>query len=89
VDEWVDGLLVGSGRVCAVVLPVIKGRGWLEDEDRLGERVSALGEELEELDRDGSEDEGEVEEVDGGRRGSDDDRSDHIRNDDSDMDEGD
>jgi pre-mRNA-splicing factor 38A len=96
VDEWVDGLLVSSGRVCAVVLPVIKGRGFLEDEDRLEERVSLLGEELEELDREGSEEgvgerrwsgsEGEVEEVEERR---DDERSRHERSDDEDMDDGD
>lgn len=70
-DEWVDGLLVPSGRVCAVVLPVIRGRGVLEDEDRLEERVSLLGEELEDLDRDGGSgsDEGEVEELGSRRNG--------------------
>jgi pre-mRNA-splicing factor 38A len=74
VDEFVDELLMGS-RVCATPLPKIHPRAFLEDEDRLEERVSALGEELDELDREGDgddeeegrlgsgSDEGEVEEI--------------------------
>jgi len=49
VDQFVDDLLV-KGRVCATTLPKINPRGFLEDEDRLEPRQSALGEELEELD---------------------------------------
>jgi pre-mRNA-splicing factor 38A len=98
VDEWVDALLVPTGRVCAVVLPVIKSRGFLEDEDRLEERVSPLGEEIGDLDGSESGSEGEVEEVDGGRRNGrrsgssseEEERSDRdVRSQDGDMDEGD
>ena len=81
VDEFIDDLLVKS-RVCATTLPKINPRTFLEDEDRLEPRESALGEELEELDRDDDEEhangdasEGEVEEVElngNGRRSSDD-----------------
>ncbi|KAK5133225.1 hypothetical protein LTR08_008060 [Meristemomyces frigidus] len=64
VDDFVDDLLV-KGRVCATTLPKVNPRGFLEDEGKLEERVSALGEELEEMDEDsgGDESEGEVEEV--------------------------
>lgn len=81
-DQFIDDLLVKS-RVCATTLPKINPRTFLEDEDRLEPRESALGEELEELDRDDEEDDGngssdgEVEEVSAngyangnGRRGS-------------------
>ncbi|CZT24850.1 related to PRP38-like splicing factor [Ramularia collo-cygni] len=81
-DQFVDDLLVKS-RVCATTLPKINPRTFLEDEDRLDPRESALGEELEELDRDDEEEDGdkssdgEVEEVSmngqangHGRRGS-------------------
>jgi pre-mRNA-splicing factor 38A len=66
-DQFIDDLLVKS-RVCATTLPKINPRTFLEDEDRLEPRESALGEELEELDRsdeeeDGSGSDGEVEEV--------------------------
>ena len=49
VDQFVDDLLTKS-RVCATTLPKINPRLFLEDEDRLEPRISALGEELEELD---------------------------------------
>jgi pre-mRNA-splicing factor 38A len=65
VDEFVDDLLV-KGRVCATSLPKINPRGWLEDEERLEPRVSALGEELDELE---DEDEGDGEEEDDGSEG--------------------
>lgn len=64
-DQFVDELLV-KGRVCATTLPKMNPRTFLEDEDRLEPRESALGEELEELDREDEEEEeseGEVEEV--------------------------
>jgi len=62
VDQLVDDLLV-KGRICATTLPKINPRGFLEDEDRLEPRESALGDELEELD---AESEGEQREgVDG------------------------
>ena len=51
VDQFVDDLLVKS-RVCATTLPKINPRLFLEDEDRLEARVSALGDELDELDDD-------------------------------------
>ena len=51
VDEFIDDLLVKT-RVCATTLPKINPRLFLEDEDRLEPRVSALGEELEALDED-------------------------------------
>lgn len=66
VDEFIDDLLLKT-RVCATTLPKINPRTFLEDEDRLEPRESALGDELEELDREEEEDEevseGEVEEV--------------------------
>nr|POF05872.1 pre-mrna-splicing factor 38 [Quercus suber] len=65
VDEFVDDLLV-KGRVCATTLPKINPRTFLEDEDRLEPRISALGDELDTLDEGDMEDdgsEGEVEEV--------------------------
>ncbi|KAK3676277.1 hypothetical protein LTR78_004028 [Recurvomyces mirabilis] len=67
VDDFIDDLLLKS-RVCATTLPKINPRLFLEDEDRLEPRISALGGELEELDgEDEEEDEsnGEVEEVNG------------------------
>lgn len=70
-DEFIDDLLVKS-RVCATTLPKINPRTYLEDEGRLEERVSPLGEELDELDRDDEEDErsdGEVEEVEANGNG--------------------
>ncbi|KAK1083749.1 hypothetical protein LTR48_006036 [Friedmanniomyces endolithicus] len=63
VDEFVDDLLVKS-RVCATTLPKLNPRLFLEDEDKLEPRVSALGEELEELDGSDGESDGEVEVVD-------------------------
>ncbi|KAK3702218.1 hypothetical protein LTR37_015050 [Vermiconidia calcicola] len=54
VDQFVDDLLTKS-RVCATTLPKINPRLFLEDENRLEPRVSALGEELEELDHDDEE----------------------------------
>ena len=63
VDEFVDGLLT-KGRVCATTLPKVNPRAFLEDEGKLEERVSALGEELDELDAEsGSDGEDAVEEV--------------------------
>jgi pre-mRNA-splicing factor 38A len=60
VDEFIDDLLVKT-RVCATTLPKMNPRAWLEDEDRLEPRESALGDELEELDRgEESGSEGEV-----------------------------
>ncbi|OQN98001.1 hypothetical protein B0A48_16306 [Cryoendolithus antarcticus] len=65
VDEFVDDLLCKT-RVCATTLPKINPRGFLEDEDRIEARVSALGEELEEMggsegkDGDGVEEVGEM-----------------------------
>lgn len=64
-DDFIDDLLQKS-RVCATTLPKINPRLFLEDEDRLEPRVSALGDELDELDNDHSADngsEGEVEDV--------------------------
>lgn len=61
VDQFVDDLLV-KGRVCATTLPKINPRLFLEDEERLEPRVSALGEELEE-----EEEEEEVDDDDGER----------------------
>ncbi|KAK4502920.1 hypothetical protein PRZ48_006347 [Zasmidium cellare] len=65
-DEFIDDLLV-KNRVCATTLPKINPRTFLEDEGKLEERVSPLGEELDELDRDdddeGERSEGEVEEL--------------------------
>ena len=52
VDQFVDNLLVKT-RVCATTLPKLNPRLFLEDEDRLEPRVSALGVELEEMDEDG------------------------------------
>ncbi|EMC98726.1 hypothetical protein BAUCODRAFT_378971 [Baudoinia panamericana UAMH 10762] len=65
VDEFIDDLLI-KGRLCATTLPKINPRLFLEDEDRLEPRESALGEELEELDRDDEADESEVEMVTNG-----------------------
>ena len=64
-DEFIDDLLT-KNRICATTLPKINPRTFLEDEDRLEPRESALGDELDELDNDEEEDdgtEGEVEEV--------------------------
>lgn len=66
VDEFVDDLLVKS-RVCATTLPKINPRLFLEDEERLEPRISALEDELEELDRSESGSDGEIEEVGDGR----------------------
>ena len=68
VDQFTDDLLV-KNRVCATTLPKINPRVFLEDEDRLEPRESALGEELEELNGDDgqnstSDSEGETQEVD-------------------------
>jgi len=71
VDDFIDDLLLKS-RVCATTLPKINPRLFLEDEDRLEPRISALGEELEELDREDDDDDGkdsEVEEADGHANG--------------------
>ncbi|KAI6867767.1 hypothetical protein KC318_g18593 [Hortaea werneckii] len=68
VDEFIDDLLIKS-RVCATTLPKINPRLFLEDEDRLEPRESALGEELEELDNEDEQhgaSEGEVEELENG-----------------------
>jgi pre-mRNA-splicing factor 38A len=67
VDEFIDDLLIKT-RVCATTLPKINPRLFLEDEDRLEPRESALGEELEEMENEeqGSASEGEVEEVTNG-----------------------
>ncbi|KAK5118274.1 hypothetical protein LTR62_002787 [Meristemomyces frigidus] len=62
VDDFIDDLLLKS-RVCATTLPKINPRLFLEDEDKLEPRVSALGEELEELDREDDEDGHSVESV--------------------------
>ena len=85
VDEFVDDLLTKT-RVCATTLPKINPRLQLEDADKLEPRESALGDELEELDRDEEEDDeddkssdGEVREnghANGDRRGSDEGRRD-------------
>ncbi|TKA29845.1 hypothetical protein B0A50_03209 [Salinomyces thailandicus] len=78
VDEFIDDLLIKS-RVCATTLPKINPRLFLEDEDRLEPRESALGEELEELDdEDGPDDssEGEVQELPNGNGHTASDRSD-------------
>lgn len=76
VDQFVDDLLVKS-RVCATTLPKINPRLFLEDEDRLEPRVSALGDELEEMDGgddvvkdevvSGGEEEGATEQTNGHR----------------------
>lgn len=50
-DEFIDDLLTKT-RVCATTLPKINTRLHLEDADKLEPRESALGDELEELDRD-------------------------------------
>ena len=71
VDQFIDDLLLKT-RVCATTLPKINPRLFLEDEDRLEPRESALGEELEEMEREEEErerdsgSEGEVEEVGNG-----------------------
>lgn len=67
VDEFIDDLLLKT-RVCATTLPKINPRLFLEDEDRLEPRESALGEELEEMENEdqNSGSEGEVEEVTNG-----------------------
>lgn len=57
VDQFVDDLLT-KNRVCATTLPKLNPRLFLEDEDKLEPRESALGEELEELDNDDSDHEG-------------------------------
>ena len=44
-DEFVDALLVKE-RVCDVALPRMPKRAQLEEEEKLGERVSALGSEI-------------------------------------------
>lgn len=56
VDQFVDDLLVKS-RVCATTLPKINPRLFLEDEDRLEPRESALADELDELDEENGEEE--------------------------------
>lgn len=74
-DEFIDDLLV-KNRTCATTLPKINPRLWLEDEDRLEPRKSALGEELKALDdEDGSGSDGVVgEHIDAnGNHASDDD----------------
>ncbi|CAK1364865.1 Pre-mRNA-splicing factor 38 [Cercospora beticola] len=53
-DEFMDDLL-NKTRVCATTLPKINPRLQLEDADKLEPRESALGDELEELDRDDEE----------------------------------
>lgn len=68
VDEFVDDLLI-KNRVCATTLPKINPRLFLEDEDRLEPRESALGEELDELDNDDERNDssdGEVEDLPNG-----------------------
>ncbi|KAK4541345.1 hypothetical protein LTR36_008103 [Oleoguttula mirabilis] len=73
VDEFIDDLLL-KNRVCATTLPKLNPRLFLEDEDRLEPRVSALGEELEELDHDDERDsasDGEVEELPNGHANGD------------------
>lgn len=78
VDEFVDDLLTKT-RVCATTLPKINPRLHLEDADKLEPRKSALGDELQELDRDDEADDNtssdaEVREnghANGGRRDSD------------------
>lgn len=77
-DQFIDDLLVKS-RVCATTLPKINPRLFLEDEDRLEPRESALGDELDDLDADGEDgkdeengaagDESEDGEVNGDRNG--------------------
>lgn len=59
VDEFVDDLLQKS-RVCATTLPKLNPRTFLEDEGRLEPRVSALGEELDELDAESGDEGDEV-----------------------------
>ncbi|KAL1588863.1 hypothetical protein WHR41_02440 [Cladosporium halotolerans] len=63
-DQFIDDLLINT-RVCATTLPKINPRLFLEDEDRLEPRESALGEELEEMENEDEDagSEGEVEEV--------------------------
>ena len=64
VDQFIDDLLVKT-RVCATTLPKINPRTFLEDEDRLEPRESALGDELEELNgEDGEEEVGSASEAD-------------------------
>ncbi|KAI9812753.1 MAG: hypothetical protein M1827_004509 [Pycnora praestabilis] len=63
VDQFVDDLLT-KDRVCATSLWKMPTRQQLEDLDLLEERVSPLGEEIDEIDDDGDEGGGsEVEEV--------------------------
>lgn len=78
VDQFVDDLLSKS-RVCATTLPKLNPRLFLEDEDRLEPRVSALGEELEE---DGSGSEGGEDGAEDGRVNGD--ANGHVSEDDSD-----
>jgi pre-mRNA-splicing factor 38A len=71
VDEFVDDLLIKT-RVCATTLPKINPRLFLEDEDRLEPRESALGEELEEMENEeeqSGDSYGEVEELNNGHVG--------------------
>jgi pre-mRNA-splicing factor 38A len=65
-DQFVDDLLTKS-RVCATTLPKINPRTFLEDEDRLEPRESALGEELDELDNDSEGHDGHESEGSDGR----------------------
>ncbi|EAS31222.3 RNA binding protein [Coccidioides immitis RS] len=61
-DQFVDDLL-NKDRVCGTSLWKLPARRILEDLDMLEERVSPLGEELEDIDRDSDQDEnGEVSE---------------------------
>ena len=65
-SQFVDDLLTKS-RVCATTLPKINPRTFLEDEDRLESRESALGEELDELDNDSEEHDGHESDGSNGR----------------------
>lgn len=71
VDQFVDDLLT-KDRVCGTSLWKLPARRVLEDLDMLEERVSPLGEELEEIDKESDEDDksGEVNE-NGSDRGDD------------------
>ena len=69
-DQFVDDLLT-KDRMCGTSLWKLPSRQQLEDLDLLDERVSPLAAELEEMDRESGEDEGEGEESEEGETRSD------------------
>ena len=55
IDQFVDDLL-NKDRACATILPRLTQRTQLEDDGKLEERESPLGEELDEIDQDSDDD---------------------------------